>query len=293
MIAKVIVHAPSRREAAARLARVLETTRIQGLTHNRDFLVACLRAPEFIAGDTTTDFIERVQPLARRTVAIEERDSAIFAVAMVAQHVRRTNARVLGTIGSGWRNSTMPPQRMQFRFASPSADGDSEDLQLAYQRDRDGTFVAGIGELGLGDPELDRRIVIHAVAEDSVELAIDGRRLTVQVARKAGVQGDQWLVHSPQGDLQFVELPRFPVKGTGDLEGGLVAPMPGKVLEVSVAVGDIVAKGQVLLILEAMKMEHRITAPMDGVAAAVHVAAGQQADNGQLLIELTDEEGAA
>lgn len=282
MIAKVIVHAPSRREAAARLARVLETTRIQGLTHNRDFLVACLRAPEFLAGDTTTDFIERVQPQPRRTISVEERDSALLAVAMVAQHGHRSNARVLGTIPSGFRNSNMPPQRMQFRFGAAS---DSEDLLLCYRRERDGAFVAGIGLLENGDAALLLRVVVHGVTQSSVELAIDGRRQTFQVTQQA----DQWLVHSPQGDLQFESLPRFAVKGAGDLAGGLVAPMPGKVLEVNVAVGDAVEQGQVLLILEAMKMEHRITAPMAGIASAVHVAAGQQADNGQLLIELTGE----
>src|SRR5205085_11707682 len=68
MIAKIIVKAPTRREAAAKLARALEATRIQGVTHNRDVLVATLRTPEFLAGDTATDFIERVKPLATRPV---------------------------------------------------------------------------------------------------------------------------------------------------------------------------------------------------------------------------------
>ena len=62
MIAKVITHGATRREAVAKLARALETTSIQGIRNNRDFLVATLRTPEFIAGDTTTDFIDRVQP---------------------------------------------------------------------------------------------------------------------------------------------------------------------------------------------------------------------------------------
>ena len=74
MIAKVIVHAPSRREAAGRLARVLETTEIQGLRTNRDFLVATLRTREFLAGDTTTDFIERVEPARTRDIARQELD---------------------------------------------------------------------------------------------------------------------------------------------------------------------------------------------------------------------------
>ena len=62
MIAKVITHARTRREAAARLARALEQTTLQGLRNNRDFLVATLRTPAFIAGDTTTDFIDRIDP---------------------------------------------------------------------------------------------------------------------------------------------------------------------------------------------------------------------------------------
>ncbi len=288
MIAKVIVHAPSRREAAARLARVLETTRIQGLTHNRDFLVACLRAPEFLSGDTTTDFIERVKPAANRIVSIDERNAAFTAVAMVAQHERRLNAKVLSTINSGWRNSVMPPQRSQFGFRD-------EELRLAYAKNRDGTFSTGVGELVNGDPSLDSRVQLYSVNQESseahsVELAIDGRRQTLSVVRVAqpGAQEDEarWLVHSARGDIEFTQLPRFHRKGAGDAEGALVAPMPGKVLAVEVAVGDQVEKGQLLLILEAMKMEHRITAPTKGTIVAVHVQSADQADNGQLLIEI-------
>ena len=81
MIAKVIVHAATRREAAGRLARVLETTEIQGLRTNRDFLVATLRTSEFLAGDTTTDFIDRVEPSRTRDVSRQELVEATIAVA--------------------------------------------------------------------------------------------------------------------------------------------------------------------------------------------------------------------
>ncbi|MFV2039903.1 MAG: biotin/lipoyl-containing protein, partial [Acidimicrobiales bacterium] len=75
--------------------------------------------------------------------------------------------------------------------------------------------------------------------------------------------------------------------------GGLAAPMPGVVLEVRCAPGDTVAKGQTLVVLEAMKMEHRIDAPSDGVVAEVRVASGGQVVNGEVLIvfETTDAEG--
>ncbi|MEC9133624.1 MAG: biotin carboxylase N-terminal domain-containing protein, partial [Pseudomonadota bacterium] len=115
MIAKVIVHAPTRREATGRLARVLETTEIQGLRTNRDFLVATLRTPEFLAGDTTTDFIERVEPTRVREVSRQELIEAAIAVAMEAQAQRRANSRVLRGLPSGWRNSTMPMEAVSFQ----------------------------------------------------------------------------------------------------------------------------------------------------------------------------------
>ena len=107
MIAKVIVHAATRREVAGRLARVLETTEIQGLRTNRDFLVATLRTSEFLAGDTTTDFIDRVEPSCTRDVSRQELVEATIAVAGI-QAQQRNNAKVLRSLPSGWRNSTMP-----------------------------------------------------------------------------------------------------------------------------------------------------------------------------------------
>ncbi|MCZ6863916.1 MAG: ATP-grasp domain-containing protein [Alphaproteobacteria bacterium] len=101
LLAKVIVHAPTRQEAALRLARVLETTRIQGMETNRDFLVATLRTPAFLAGDTTTDFVERVDPERRRAIARDELVAGGIAVAMVAQGRQRDGAEVLTTIPSG------------------------------------------------------------------------------------------------------------------------------------------------------------------------------------------------
>ena len=100
----------------------------------------------------------------------------------------------------------------------------------------------------------------------------------------------QWYVHGRARDLQITELPRYPVSGIDELAGGLTAPMPGSVLATEVNSGDQVLKGDLLLILEAMKMEHRITAPMDGIITALHVATGDQVENGQLLVTLNHED---
>ena len=266
MIAKVIAQGPTRREAAGKLARALQSTAIHGLTTNRDFLVATLRTPEFLAGDTTTDFIERVNPPRRRAPPRQEQIEAAIAVALEGQARRRAEARVLRSLPSGWRNSTMPWQRLEF------ACGD-DALQIEYQRQRDGSFRMRAD---------DQEVQVHAYAcgKGSVDAALDGRRLQFQVQRHVA----DWFVQTEAGGLTLTEQPRYPAPDEGDQGGGLTAPMPGAVLSTAVAAGDSVAKGQLLLILEAMKMEHRITAPRDGTVEALHVAAGDQVENGQLLV---------
>ena len=271
MMAKVIVHAPTRREAAGRLARVLETTSVQGLTTNRDFLVATLRTPEFLSGDTTTDFIDRVAPHRTRPIPVDERNKALIGAVLEAQYRRRAGARVQKTIRTGWRNSKMPPQQVRFRV------GD-EELLVLYQGRRDGGF-----DVTIGDDRFDVRP--FAGGDGQVDVEIDGQRSSMTL----NSNGESWYVHTARGDLELIELPRFPLPGRDEFTGGLKAPMPGSVLSTHVAVGDAVSRGQLLLIMEAMKMEHRITAPADGMVDALHVGEGDQVANGQLLINLTEE----
>ena len=271
MIAKVIVHAPTRREAAGRLARVLETTEIQGLRTNRDFLVATLRTGEFLAGDTTTDFIERVEPTRMREVTREELVEAAIAVAMEGQAQRRNQAKVLRSLPSGWRNSTMPMEQFSFRC------GDDE-INLAYRLHRDGRFR-------LLCDEQEHLIEAYDCGNGTVDLDDNGRRLQFTVQ----AHGSDWLVHSAAGDLVLKEQARFPDSRLDANTGGLTAPMPGSVIATEVAAGASVTKGDLLLIMEAMKMEHRITAPRDGVIETVHVTIGDQVDNGQLLVSMAEE----
>ncbi len=272
MIAKVIVHAPTRREAAARLARVLETTEVQGLTTNRDFLVATLRTREFIAGDTTTDFIERVAPATRRTPSRDELIQAAIAAMLEGQARRRAEARVLKTLPTGWRNSVMPLEEITFTAGE-------ETISLAYRARRDGAFrVIEGGNEHLVQP--------YACGAGLGDFALDGLRLEY----RAQPLEDRWFLHGPNGDLELAEKPRFPPAQTDDVGGGLKAPMPGVIRSLAVRTGEAVVKGQLLLILEAMKMEHRILSPRDGVVSETDVAAGDQVKNGQLLLKLAESE---
>ena len=273
MIAKVIVHAPTRREAAARLASALEQTRLQGLKTNRDFLVATLRTPEFIAGETTTDFISRVNPRRSREQTKPDRDRAAIAVIVESRARRRRSACVLGNIPGGWRNSHMPPETTVF-----SLNGD--ELLVNYHTLRDGRLNIVIAE----DEYL---VSIYNAGEGSVDIEINRIRMSFQV----DVAQDRWFIHGPDGDIELEECPRFPLKGADDAERGLMAPMPGSVQAIKVKVGDSVEQGQLLLVLEAMKMEHQITAPRDGVIAEILISVGDQVANGAALVVLEDEEG--
>jgi len=272
MIAKVIVHAPTRGEAAARLARVLEQTRIQGLTTNRDFLVATLRTKAFLDGDTTTDFIERVQPQRTRTLETEQIDRAVIAIIVESRQQRRQSVKVLPTIQGGWRNSHMPPESTGFTYQDT-------EINVQYSVQRNGNLAVSIAERNYD-------VSIYKAGAGSVDLDINGLRLRYDIDARL----DNWFVHGPEGDCEFIELPRFPIKALDDAASGLKAPMPGSVLIVNVKAGDTVEQGKVLLILEAMKMEHQITAPRDGTIEEVKVAVGDQVANGELLIVLESDD---
>jgi acyl-CoA carboxylase subunit alpha len=268
MIAKLIAHAPTRGEAARRLATALERLVAPGVVTNRDFLVNVLRHPAFLAGETTTDFIERHRPALARETADDEVKTAALAAALAAQTARRDEARVLTTIASGWRNN--PSGLQDVRYAA----GDRE-VVAGYRRQRDGSFACAVDGVSVT-----ARVV--AAALPSIDLEIDGimRAFRVTVG-PAGVV----FVQDARGELRLREMSRFPEPDAPETAaGGYAAPMPGKVIEVRVGAGDVVNKGQLLLTLEAMKMEHPVVAASDGVVAEVRVAPGEQVDSGQVLL---------
>ena len=275
MLAKIIVHAPTRTEASLRLARVLETTRIQGLITNRDFLVSVLREQAFLDGDTTTDYIERINPPRSRAVDRGQIIEGAIAAAMAAQYDRRLASNTLKRIRSGWRNSVMPPEQVEYTCGE-------EEVTIDYQSQRDGSFNVMADDLTL-------KVELVERDGNTIDLTVDGRRVAYTVTSNE----DRWLTHGPSGQLEYTELPRFPDLTRAGLKGGLTAPMPGNVVDTYVKKGDEVEEGQLLLILEGMKMEHRITAPDAGTIGELRVGKGDQVQNGQLMVVLQAEEETA
>jgi propionyl-CoA carboxylase alpha chain len=277
LLAKVIAHAPTRHEAANCLAFALERSVIRGVTTNKDFLVATLRHPEFLAGNTTTDFIDRTGVPLRRMPSADELRTAAIAAAMTAHAATRLSASVLRSLPTGWRNSVMPPEKATYQHGS-------DEIVVTYRSQRDGTFDVTVAEWS-------GRVAVLNVGDCWIELEQAGDDVTTRHRLQVFRDGHRLWAQGPNGDVLLVMQPRFPDASTeggieGGIEGGLVAPMPGAILSVEVAPGDTVSEGQLLMILEAMKMEHRVIAPHAGVIAEVRAHAGDQVSGGDVLVVL-------
>lgn len=272
MLAKVIAWAPDRADAARRLARALASMSLHGLVTNRDLLVRVLRHEAFVSGHTDTAFFDRhgLDELARPIADGDARSLSALAAALADAAANRASATVLGGLPSGWRNIVSQPQSRTFRH------GDDE-IEIAYRLRRDGLHAEAFPDVTLVSASPTEVVVVRA-----------GVRMTFTVSLSTG-----WAdVDSPLGSVALQVLDRFADPDDIVAPGSLLAPMPGSVIRVAATVGDQVTRGQAILWLEAMKMEHRIDAPVDGVVAELPVVQGQQVDVGTVLaVVRSDQEG--
>jgi propionyl-CoA carboxylase alpha chain len=269
MLAKVIAHAPTREQAARLLGRALSESRLHGVVTNRDLLVGILREPEFLDGHIDTGYLTRHSPASLMAADPGRDEVHAVAVALADQALRRATAPVLAAVPSGWRNVANAPQQVTYLRAG------AEPLAVSYRMAARQAEVS----IGGGDPRL---VLLHSCAPDRVDLAIDGIRRVVRIGR----DGDTRYADSCLGASVLAERPRFPLPDSEVAAGSLVAPMPGTVVRVVAAPGDVVAAGQVLVVLEAMKMEHSVRSPHDGTVAEVRVSTGQAVDSGAVLAVL-------
>jgi geranyl-CoA carboxylase alpha subunit len=251
MLGKIIAHAESREEARRRLRNALEDTVLFGVPTNRAFLARLLDHPAFAAGEVSTEFIARhfADPAARTVPP----DDAVWALAawLTVQPTQPIAPTWSGFTSAG---TVRLPVRLACRDAERSG---------YVVRSRDGP--------------------------PSVEL--DGNEVGLEphagyVSRRAG---DRLYLQARQGEWTFEDrrLAARAAGGEGSGDGRLVAPINGRVARVAAVLGARVARGDLLVTLEAMKMEHALTARVAGTVTAVHVAVDDQVSPGRALVEVT------
>jgi 3-methylcrotonyl-CoA carboxylase alpha subunit len=261
MLAKLIVWGRSRDIAIDRLARALDNFVVEGVQTNLALLAAIARHPAFRAGDTTTAFLAEHGAELERDAAGPPDDVFIVAAAAVAADPR---AWRIGGVG------------IPIRLAAGT-----RALALVASRTGSADTVRLTGDL---DVEM-----TCAVAGERVTVVAGGARYAGRVrVDAAGVDVE---TGNRRYRLAFAPPPALGVHSgaQGGVTGAIVSPMPGTIVKVPVRAGDIVAERDLLVVLEAMKMEHRIEAPRDGVVKSVAVVPGALVAGGATLVELEAE----
>ena len=263
MLAKVISFGETRTEAANKLALALENSHFGGMKTNRDYLVSILRSEEYLAGNTTTDFIDRVELNSEINLTNEEIENYATVGAMWIQGKNRNEANVLSSVSSGWSNGRLPHQEIKFNY-------NDKELLIRYKPQRDGSFITNNN----------KNLNIFDWNESFIDIEISN----IRYRSKVTLENEKLLVHTHKGDILLNILPRFKLAEEVEIEGGLTAPMPGKVVEIKVKKGSTIKKGDTLVILEAMKMEHKVSAPANGKITEILVEKGEQVENGTTLV---------
>jgi 3-methylcrotonyl-CoA carboxylase alpha subunit len=288
LIAKIIAWGVDREAARARLRRALADSAVVGVATNLGFLARVVGDPEFAAGGVDTGFIER------RREALLMPPGPLPDVALAGAVLHRLLTPEVGAAtasgrdrfspwasGDGWRlNLAAAPRSFLFRVGA-----EERAVSASPAPGRDGAgwqFRLGARAcLAFGERRPDGRLVV----------ALDGVRRTVRILEQVVAEGAAFTVFAEGLSWQLTEIDPLTAPAGGDATAGrLTAPMPGRVVQLLVAVGDRVRQGQPIMVVEAMKMEHTIAAPRYGVVAAVHYRAGDLVDEGAELIALAPSE---
>jgi 3-methylcrotonyl-CoA carboxylase alpha subunit len=273
MIAKVIVHDRDRTSAMRRMAALMAETEVVGVATNAALLKALCSHPAFVGGEVDTGFIERHR--AELFAGGKPATDRAFAVATLARIAE-------------WAPVSSDPwdQKNGFRLLEIGhdevrwKDGEREVAVIARRR-RDGTL-----ELELPGGPVEARV--QRTEEGRLAIRLGGDTFTAAVVRRQANDGIDYTLFADGGSqrLRLVDpLDVTQYEAVAADEAAVRAPLPGKIIDLRVKAGDTVSRGQPLLVLEAMKMEHTLTAPADGTVKSVRYAVGEQVPEGAELVE--------
>jgi 3-methylcrotonyl-CoA carboxylase alpha subunit len=275
MIAKVIVHDRDRTSAMRRMAALMGETEVVGVMTNAALLKALCSHPAFVGGEVDTGFIERHRDTL--FAQLKPADDRMVAVATLARLMEFEPA---SASNDPW------DQKNGFRLLDEGQDevrwqeGEREVAVIA-RRLRDGAIA-----LGLPGGTLDAWVRRGEDGRLAIKLGSD--TFTATVIRRLTMDGVDYAVFADGANRSLrlvdpLDVTQYEAAASG--EAAVKAPLPGKIIDLRVKAGDKVSKGQPLLVLEAMKMEHTLAAPADGTVKSVRYAVGEQVVEGAELVE--------
>lgn len=267
MLAKLISYGSTRDEAIRRLKRALKNTVLLGLSSNKTFLLGLLDDPAFATGNVTTRHIEeQYLPDKQKQGAYSPNDS-MWAIAAIL--LSRTNG------ATGWRSTGVL----------------SWPVRLIFQDEERDFVVSQDGEMYRveNDDIETQNVIILAEKDGQLSLQING----VHSSAHAALDERQYIYIDNRSDVAKFERLSFSEKRDDEeLGANLIAPMSGRIADVKVETGDMVNKGDLLLVLESMKMFQELTAQQAGTVSEVYVKLNQQVDVNVPLIDIiTTEQG--
>ncbi|HZY66108.1 MAG TPA: biotin carboxylase N-terminal domain-containing protein [Rubrobacteraceae bacterium] len=272
MFAKLIVHAPDRRLAVARLRRALHDYEVLGFPTNLPLLDRIADHPAFAAGETTTRFLEEH----RLTEPPEESEVPEKAILLAAAGELSRGGASPDPFSRPWR--LLGAVTLHYRV------GEEEVVVEA------GRTGAGVLSLRMGGREFGVEVLSNV--DGRISAVVDGEPVSGVFAT-----GDSETSISLGGESYRLFRPLSPdvdgVVGADEAAASLTAPMPGTVVKVLVGEGEEVEEGQLLLVLEAMKMEQPFTAPHAGVVRSLPYGEGALVPGGAVLAEVEEVEEAA
>ncbi len=285
MIAKVIAYGPDRGTATQRLIAALNDSVLTGVTTNRAFLTRILAHPAFAAADLDTGFIERYRDVLLPAPVPASDD--VLGLATLAAMLRSSGA---ATAAQQSTNDPFSPWALTTGWRLNRDAWNDISLQEGEQSQTVRAHYRGEGfEIDLPSGPVPARGTLTLLAEGGARLTatLGDRSLSALVF---DAPEGLWL-HVEGTTYRFTLIDPRRAADTGPAQGGrLRAPMPGKIIAISVAVGDMVEAGAVLMLVEAMKMEHAIRAPKAGKITAIAFAVGDLVDDGVDLLTLEAEE---
>ena len=246
MLAKLIVHRASRQEAIAQMLECLRQSRVLGVETNLEYLAQVIDSSEFRQGPATTTFLPALIAPNEAACELSSRALALWLDEHEIQQ-RTILAEVRAYRNNPWRPSTIKLQPRQGQVL---------------------------------DARIEGRIVRHD--DESMVTEIDGITRTYEIA----FSGTRYLISSTLGSFQFERVPRHPKPKSAGSNASASSPMPGRVLRILVELGAVVAVGDPLVVLEAMKMEQTIKSQMNGAVSAILVKPGDVVSPGQTLVHI-------